>query len=189
MIRAGQGSELVGDGAYGDDQTVEASVTAGKTKRFLIGVENDGRDADVFTVRGCASQRGMSVAYVHDGSDITDAMTSGTFETGELEPGRSTKIALRIKVKKNSDVRAGRCRVVLSSGDDGSIRDVVEAKIRVHGAGRDGEHGSRFCTMLVELLGLTGDERADLNEDCRAAEAEWTHRLRPPSALEAFDVV
>jgi hypothetical protein len=186
MIQAGKEVGFLGAGVYGGGQKVKAFGKPGATKHFRIAVENAGADDDLFIVQGCAPQSGVFAAFVHDGVDVTDEVTSGTFETSELEPGASTTIELRLGIKKKADVRNVRCRIAVTSGDDRSVRDTVVAKVGLRDDDRDPT--PRFCRILIGILGVTGEDRTDLIEKyCTLTELASAGWPRPPATLDAMD--
>ncbi len=98
LIKNSSESIYLGDNVFNTDgaaQTKIQSVKAGRSATFHVMIQNDGSAADSFTVQGNGSSTGFSVKYysgTSGGSDITAAVTGGTYNVSNLAPGANQVI-------------------------------------------------------------------------------------------------
>jgi hypothetical protein len=99
-------NHYVGNDIYnrtGQGQSRLAAASAGDSVTFGILIQNDDPSPTRFLVKGKASADGYKVRYLHDGSDVTSAITAGTYKTPKL--GHTTKsdvILAKVKVTHNA---------------------------------------------------------------------------------------
>lgn len=128
-IRRSKDAAAIGDDVYENPPTTQISTWAakrGKTRAFLIGLENDGTGSGPVTVQGCVGTPKFKVAYFADGIDVTAQVTAGTYATTSLAPGAdAAPLELRIKPKRSRGKLA--CNVSATAGGED---DVVQAKLK-----------------------------------------------------------
>jgi len=135
LIKNSSESIYLGDNVFNTDgaaQTKIQSVKAGRSATFHVMIQNDGSAADSFTVQGNGSSTGFSVKYysgTSGGSDITAAVTGGTYNVSNLAPGANQVIRAVVTVSRGTAVGAVKdCLVTSSSVADNSKRDAVKAR-------------------------------------------------------------
>jgi uncharacterized delta-60 repeat protein len=112
-------------------QTVMAKTKRGHTAQFNLRVQNDGTGTDSLAVKGCASSKGFTVTYLQGATDVTGAVTSGTYSVGPLGLSAAGTFSLSIKVAKRLPIgRIKSCSVSATSQTASTEKDVVEAKIK-----------------------------------------------------------
>lgn len=107
-IRLGTTGDFAGDGIYntsGRAQTASATASRGAAVTFDVSIGNDGPFPDDLRLRGGASTRSYAVRYAIGGTNITAAVTAGTFTTDSLVPGEA--VTVRITVSVGSGAPAG----------------------------------------------------------------------------------
>jgi hypothetical protein len=104
-----------------------------QTARFEVRVTNRGDATDRMKLTGTPRNRSFKVSYVSaSGQDVTRAVTAGTYLTGRLAAGRSTRISvtvMRTKAAVIGDHRTFRVRAVSWHGP--TVSDTVAAAVRL----------------------------------------------------------
>ncbi len=99
-------------------------------------IQNDGTATDSFTVQGTAGSTGFTVKYYAGSSgstDITTAVTAGTFATGNLVPGANQVIRAVVTVARGTATGTSKDYLVTSrSVADNLKRDAVKARVTVN---------------------------------------------------------
>ena len=82
-------------------------------------------------VSGPASTSTYRISYFdEDGTDITAAVTAGTYETEALAPGATTKIKVTVKAKPGAPVGATiAAKVKVTSTTDSTKKDAVKMTV------------------------------------------------------------
>ena len=113
-------ASTVGDGIYGTaiGQTVSLTSKKARPVRGVVTIENDGEIPDDFTVRGTPGNGLFKVIYTTGAGNVTAAVASGTYQTGELAPGDLAHvITATVKPNKKKIVkkvnRGGRRRLIV----------------------------------------------------------------------------
>ena len=103
----------------------------GQSITFDLDIVNDGTVPDTFAVLGQGAAPGFKVQYFTDaGANVTGAVKSGTYQTGELAPGAAARLQLRVTVKNTALVGTTVTRVVrATSTADGTAVDAVKATV------------------------------------------------------------
>jgi hypothetical protein len=138
-IRLQADAAAIGDGVYdpvGVGQTRSISSARGTTRWFVIRVQNDGTTADTFTIQGPGNIAGFVGRYFLGTSgtatELTGAITGGTYSTGTLAPGTDLVFRLRVFVQSGAAVGStGSWAVRATSTGDPSKVDVVRAQVTV----------------------------------------------------------
>ena len=138
LIKTSSESTYLGDNVYSADgtgQTKSQSVKGGRSATFDIMVQNDGTAADSFTLQGNGNASGFSLKYytgTSGGTDITTAVTGGTYTVANLAPGASQVIRAVVTVARGTASGAvNDCLVTAISAGDNSKRDAVKARVTV----------------------------------------------------------
>ncbi len=95
-------ASTIGDGVYGTaaGQTLNLISKKARTVRGVATIGNDGEIPDDFVVRGTRGNGLFKVIYTSPAGNVTAAVVSGTYQTGELDPGAPAH-AITVTVKPN----------------------------------------------------------------------------------------
>jgi len=105
MVKLSTDSHFVGGNVYSAEGTNEyRSVIAppGTSLMFVVKVQNDGNVADVYRLSGMSTNRMFKVRYLNGATgttDITTAVTNGTYKTASIAVGSSVTIRVNVTVK------------------------------------------------------------------------------------------
>jgi streptogramin lyase len=124
------GTTYVGNGVYnttGSSQTKTLKAASGNTVTFKIRIQNDGSDADPYTLIGPGTGNGYAVSYHAGTLDITSQVTAGTYQV-TLDPTKSKVITLRVTVKSTAAASRG-FLVKATSTHDPTRADAVKAVV------------------------------------------------------------
>jgi hypothetical protein len=132
QIRPGA-TAFIGDNTYnttGTDQTA-TSTTKKKAVRYTWRTQNDGNITDTFALRGTKRTKRFTVTYKLGATNITTAVTAGTFTTTNLTPGTTTDITVTVTPTKKAK-KADTLTLTLTSRSSTtpSITDTVRATTR-----------------------------------------------------------
>jgi hypothetical protein len=123
-----------GNGTYnktGANQNRTLGVRPGKTVKFFVKVQNDGKATDSFFLQGTKPGKGFSVTYTSGGKNIKAPVTSGTYWV-TVKAGSSKLVV--VSVHASSHLNAGAHRTfnvaARSAGNSGKV-DVVRATVKV----------------------------------------------------------
>jgi Squalene-hopene cyclase C-terminal domain/Prenyltransferase and squalene oxidase repeat len=111
---------------------VKQSRPAGKTATFFVEAANAAAQPDRLVLSGPGSEDGFSVIYRDGDTDVSAAVTAGTYVTPTLDAGES--VELKVKVTIDGDVPPGARRtigVVTRSYADPTKSDLVKAVTKV----------------------------------------------------------
>jgi hypothetical protein len=130
LIRLGA-SAYVGSNVYNTTSAGQSrigSAPRGHTITFGISIQDDGTNADAFTVKATgASTTKYSVRYYRGATDITTAVVAGTYATPSLAVGASFAITAKVLVKSTATTGSSVTRLVtLTSVADSAKRDAVK---------------------------------------------------------------
>jgi hypothetical protein len=138
LIKNSTESTYLGDNIYNTDgtgQTKSQSVKAGRSATFNVMIQNDGSATDAFYLQGTGSSTGFTVNYytgISGGTNITTAVTGGSYTVSNLGPGANQVIRVVVSVTRGTAVGAAKdCLVTSTSAADNSKRDVVKARVIV----------------------------------------------------------
>ena len=129
-IRLGIGA-YVGNNVYNttsSGQSRTGSAPRGHTITFGISIQNDGTNADTFTVSATgASTTKYSIRYYRGTTDITTDVVAGAYATSSLGVGASFSITAKILVNPSATAGSRVTRLVtLTSVADSAKRDTVK---------------------------------------------------------------
>jgi len=127
----GYGGKYVGNGIYnstGSNQTKTATTKAGTTVSFAVRIENDGTDADSYTVNGGGPAKGYAVVYAIGAADYTTKIVNGSY-TFTLSPGQYKTITMKVTVKSSGSA-SWSSLVKVTSGHDSTKVDAVKGVIK-----------------------------------------------------------
>jgi subtilisin family serine protease len=133
LIKLAGDSFLKGGDIYntsGAFQTRSTKARRGRTKTFLLKVQNDALALDDIGFVGQGSTRGFTVTYFSGTSNVTRCVTRGCHFVGGLASGSSRDLRMVVTVGRR--VPAGTLRTirfVVSSNGDPSMVDVVKARV------------------------------------------------------------
>ena len=117
-IRRGAGP-LAGDGIYnttGVGQTRRGSAARGRSVTYYASIQNDGRVADTFRLRGQASTRRFALVYRNPaGANITTAVTNGTYRTPNLATAGTHRITIIVTVRNAAPHHAWLARTLTAT--------------------------------------------------------------------------
>lgn len=138
MVRRSDEINWTGDNVYnqtGEHQTKELEIRETQTGIFNVQIENDYLDEDgnpdVFSIKATAGNASWSIKYFDllvGGADITMAITTTGWTTGEMKPLDTKRI--RIEVSPDTilvDSSVYEITIKATSENDGNRKDVVKA--------------------------------------------------------------
>lgn len=132
QVRASNDSLYLGDNLYnstGAGQTRSLNVKPNKSVTYHLLVQNDGNATDSFKIRGSAASASFTVKYydaLSGGSDISAAMTSGTYAVNNLAVGGTKALRVVVTAARGAAVNAVQtCLVTATSTADTSKSDTV----------------------------------------------------------------
>jgi hypothetical protein len=138
LIKLSSDAAYLGDGVYnltGASQTRSATVAKGKSLTFFFQVQNDGGATDSFTIQGPAGSGGFTVKYLQGSSgstDITTAVTAGTYSVNNLAVGGSAVLRAVVTASRTAAVGAAQsCLVTSTSKADTIKKDAAKATATV----------------------------------------------------------
>lgn len=132
-IRAQTPRTFVGTRIYnttGAGQVRTTTTRLGATAAFVVRSTNTGARSARFTLRGPASSPEFDVRYLVGGTDITRAVTAGTYRTPRLAPQDHHDLTIRVAVRSATPVgRTTTIRVRATNTADASRTDTAKAKV------------------------------------------------------------
>jgi len=135
LIKQAGSPRYLGNNVYnatGTSQTTTARRHRGATAVFDLKVQNEGTTPDTFKLKGPGGSAAFRVRYLAGSTDITKAVTAGTYRVSNLAPGATRVVRLVITVRDAA--RLGILRswlVTASSAHDSTRRDAIRARVRV----------------------------------------------------------
>ena len=100
-----------------------------------VNTQNDGSATDTFTILGAGSSSPLSVKYysgASGGTDITSAVTAGTYKLSNVAAGSSQYIHFVVTAATNAPSGTSRGFIVTAiSAADTTKRDAVKASVSV----------------------------------------------------------
>jgi hypothetical protein len=134
-IRKSSSSSYLGNNIYtvgGTSQRLTSSAGEGKSRTFVVRIENDGNVVDSFRISGSPNNGEFRVTYKAGSTSINGPVKAGTYLISNLAPGAARLLTVRIKAKLASEPGdAKTVRVTATSTNDGTKRDAVKARLRV----------------------------------------------------------
>ena len=135
-VRVGTKS-FIGNNVYnttGANQTIQVSLRRGVSKTFTVRVGNDGNTADNWSIAEARSNvTGFTRTWTHGGSNVTSAVSGGTFSLLDVPASGTRSLAFTVKPSRRAtvgQVATWALHAVHNPvGDD--IRDVVRIRIKV----------------------------------------------------------
>jgi uncharacterized membrane protein len=110
------------------NQTKTATTKPGTTVSFAVRIENDGTDADSYTVNGGGPAKGYAVVYAIGAADYTTKIVNGSY-TFTLSPGQYKTITMKVTVKSSGSA-SWSSLVKVTSGHDSTKVDAVKGVIK-----------------------------------------------------------
>ncbi len=137
MVRIGTRGAFTGNDIYkraNPAQKVFGKTFRGKTLTYAVRFQNDGDTIDRFTLKTSGNApAGYSVTYRKAGKNITSAVNSGKYSTGNIAPGKSqtliVKVAIRQAAKKGSKITRA---LTIFSENSPSTKDTVTLVTNLH---------------------------------------------------------
>lgn len=139
-----RGEPMIGNDVYAPDLAAQTTrvvkVRRGRSAKFLVRLENDGDIAEVFGVEAplegessAPGRRRVSVTFATaNGTDVTNAISTGSFRTKALSAGAG--VVLRMRVLVGSRVPRGtRLTQLVTAAAEGApdVIDEVAARVRI----------------------------------------------------------
>jgi hypothetical protein len=135
QIKLASDTSYLGAGVFnvtGAGQTRATTTAPGKNATFNLRFANAGSVSDSIGVLGCTGSAAVKPKYFQGTTDVTGAVTAGSYNTGTLAVGAAK--VLKLKIAVSSTATPGKvftCAVLASSHAAPSHRDVVKAKVKV----------------------------------------------------------
>jgi alpha-L-arabinofuranosidase len=137
LIKASGDASYLGEGIFNTDgtsQTRPLSIRAGRSATFIVNTQNDGSATDTFTILGSGSSSPFSVKYysgASGGTDITSAVTAGTYKLSNVAAGSSQYIHFVVTAASAPSGTNRGFLVTAISAADTTKRDAVKASVSV----------------------------------------------------------
>jgi hypothetical protein len=138
QIKLSTSKAFVGNNVYNttaSKQSVSTKVARSKKVTFVIQIQNDGNNADTFTIHGPDAPKGFSVSYLNGASGtstITGPVTSGTFTTLPVAPTGVATLRLVVSVKATAKRGSAKSWLITAtSNGDATKQDAVKATVVV----------------------------------------------------------
>ena len=138
LIKTSSETAYLGDNVYNTDatgQTKIQSVNANGSATFHVLIQNDGSATDSFRMQGTGDTAGFTLKYylgTTGNTDITTAVTAGTYTVSNLAPGASQIVRAVVTVGRSTAVGAIKDSLVTATSvADASKRDAVKARVTV----------------------------------------------------------
>lgn len=128
-----------GDNSYsadGSNFTTSAQVGKGKSHTFMVLVQNDGSEADTFTITGPAADEGFKVQYFDGKTDITSQVTDTGYALPELDSAAAHLIKVKLTAKTAKAGDSESIVVTATSGANNSSVDAMTFEITVKTPGQ-----------------------------------------------------
>jgi hypothetical protein len=122
---------FTGNAIYSPTATGESRsryVTRGHTGTFYVNVQNDGLVAATFTIKGTGGARGITVRYYRGATNVTTAVTAGTYSTGAIGPRASATLKMVVTVAASS--ASSGSFLVKATSISGTPADAVKAIVK-----------------------------------------------------------
>lgn len=98
-LRAGREGEWTGDDVYektGKQQLVALESAPGEPAEFTVSIQNDGSEADRFTLAAKGKTGAHVVTWLDGRDDVSAAVASGTWTSDVLLPGESQELTVNV---------------------------------------------------------------------------------------------
>jgi CSLREA domain-containing protein len=122
------GSNIYSPTAAGEARTI--TIPAGSTATFTLRFLNHGYAADRIRISGCGSTASLTTSFLSGTTNVTPAVTAGTFKTNSLTPNSAQTLTL--KATLGAGVSSGQsftCKVTGFSTHQSGAKDAVSAVI------------------------------------------------------------
>lgn len=127
---------LIGDNIYdlsGSSQAVNLLLKqAAKSKRGFLKFQNDGHESDLISIKGTKGNKFFKVTYLNGKNNVTAAVTSGTFKTGNISQGGSFSLRVEVTALKKSKGKKYNLLITATSQVDTSSIDTVLIKTKAN---------------------------------------------------------
>jgi len=133
LIKLSNDASFVGTNIYSSTAAGEArtiTIARGSTATFTLRFLNHGYATDRIRVSGCGSTANLTTSFLSGTTDVTSAVTAGTFKTNNLTPNSGQNLTL--KATLGSGVSSGQsftCRITGLSTHQSVAKDAVDAVI------------------------------------------------------------
>jgi hypothetical protein len=122
---------FAGNGVYsstgvGESQTF--SLAGGTSRAFYINIQNDGLVAASYTLKGTGSAKGYVVRYYRGATNVTAAVTAGTYSTGAV--AARGNITLKMLVTRGRVTASSVTYVLTARSFIGTPADAVRAIVK-----------------------------------------------------------
>jgi hypothetical protein len=130
-IRKGNGP-IVGNNIYNDNggnQALSGSKGVGQTITFTVSIQNDGDFKERFRVHAEGAPTSMYVVrYFRGTTEITSAVTNGTYLTSAVEPGKAFAVTVKVKVKTSATSNSVVTRLITATALSDPVIDAVRLR-------------------------------------------------------------
>ena len=127
-------SVLLGNNIYnknGADQAINLALKqSGKKSVGYLRFQNDGHEADSFTIKGIKGNQFFSVKYFSGKNNVTAAVSAGTYKTTSVASGGSASLKVEVVARKKSKGKKRGLLVVATSQVDVNSVDAVLIKAK-----------------------------------------------------------
>lgn len=127
------GTTFVGDNIYNTTGAGQTDIKEsygeldGDYFVFEISIQNDGAQADKFTVKATGTGTGWTVEYLDGTADVSSLVLAGTYQTASLAPGLTYVVTAKVTFVTTLDVTQ---LVTITSVANSTKQDAVEFGIK-----------------------------------------------------------
>jgi len=123
------GKNIYNNTGVGQSLSVEIPKSGG-SKTSFVRIDNKGHATDTFKIAGTAGNSNFTIEYFNGSTNVTNAVKNGTFSTGNLAPGKSFKLKVKITTKTGAPNKTRNVLVTGKSNTDTSATDTVLIKAK-----------------------------------------------------------
>lgn len=114
-----------------DQSFTSRNLPAGATRNFVVRIQNDGTGTDTITVQGQGSSSHFRIRYFDGPTNVTAAVTAGTYKLTNLAAGTSGELRVEMKVENSAPNNATVTATVTATSTAGTYgyQDVVKSTV------------------------------------------------------------
>lgn len=135
LVSAAPNTAYVGNNLYnttGAGQTKSRTARRTQTRTFFVRVVNDGNVPNTFVMRGSKAQKGSTVRFYSDGTDVTSALRSTAGRRVTLAPADYRTVTVRITILRGAAIGSTKQASVKATWTGDGVRvDLAKAVVKV----------------------------------------------------------
>jgi hypothetical protein len=130
-VRRSGNDDPLGDNVYntsGAGQTRKWSAIRGKTRSFVVELQNEGPAQAALAVQGCAKSKGFKVKYFDGAANVTPQVVAGSYHRNLDAAGSRS---LRLAITPKDDAKVGQTKSCKVGASTPANADVIKAQLKV----------------------------------------------------------